>query len=233
MAHKKRVGYRYDSDDPELFRKDVEEVYSKAVTIPVNLQIEGDHCVLSYDKAKEILMKANRVSLLDCVCRTKRPNCDLPIRTCIGVNRKADRILNGQNDDEGWPGKYNPQEISLEEALKVLEMSHKAGLVHMALTQNKDTQPEEIDYICSCCTCCCSILAGTIRYGMAPHLLTSYKISVTNKQACNACGICETRCQFGAREILNGKLVFKPELCLGCGVCVTTCPKNAITLVAK
>ena len=94
-------------------------------------------------------MKANRVSLLDCVCRTKRHNCDLPIRTCIGVNSEADRILDGQNDDKGWPGKYNPQEINVEEALNVLEISHKAGLVHMALTQYKDTKPEEIDYICS------------------------------------------------------------------------------------
>jgi NAD-dependent dihydropyrimidine dehydrogenase PreA subunit len=233
MAHKRRLGYRYESDDPDMFRKDVEEVYHKAVTIPINVEIKGEHRVLSYDTVKEILMNASRISLADCTCRTKRPNCDKPIRTCIGVNSKADRILNGENDDRGWPGNLNPKEISVDKALSVLKMSHEAGLVHMALTQNKKARPEDIDYVCSCCTCCCSPLSGIIRYGMAPHLLTSNTVSVTDMSKCNSSGICVNRCQFGAREMVNGMLTFKPELCLGCGLCVSTCPTNAITLIDK
>ena len=67
MAHKRRHGYRYESDDPDMFRKDVEEVYRKAVTVPVNVEIEGEHRVLSYDTVKEILMNASRISLADCM----------------------------------------------------------------------------------------------------------------------------------------------------------------------
>ena len=233
MAHKRRLGYRYESDDPEMFRRDVEEVYRKAVTVSVNVEIEGTQRVLSYDTVREILLNASRVSLLDCTCRVKRHNCDKPVRTCIGVNGKADRILSGEDDDSGWPGNRNPLEIGVDEALSVLKMSHEAGLVHMALTQYKDTRPEDIDYICSCCTCCCSPLGGTIRYGFAPHLLSSDKIAVTDEQACIDCGICEDRCQFGAREMVDGKHSFNPDLCFGCGLCVSTCPTDAITLVDK
>ena len=233
MAHKRRLGYRYETDDPDMFREDVEEVYRKAVTIPVDVEIEGEHCVLSYNTVKEILVNASRISLMDCICRTKRPNCDKPLRTCIGVNGKADKILSEKNDDSGRFSKYNPKEIGIKEALSVLEMSHEAGLVHMALTQNKDVKPEDIDYVCSCCTCCCSVLGGTIRYGFAPHLLNSTKISVTDEQTCNDCGICVERCQFGAREIVEGSLTFNPELCFGCGLCVSTCPIDAIKLVDK
>jgi NAD-dependent dihydropyrimidine dehydrogenase PreA subunit len=233
MAHKRRLGYRYESDDPDMFRKDVEEVYRKAVAIPVNVEIEGQHRVLSYETVKDILVGASRISLMNCICRTKRPNCDMPLRTCIGVNGKAERILSGENDERGWPGRYNPQEIGVEKALSVLKMSNEAGLVHIALTQHKDTRPEDIDYVCSCCTCCCSLLSGIVRYGFGPHLLTSDKISVTDEQACNDCGICEARCQFGAREMANGSLSYNPELCYGCGLCVSTCPTNAIILIDK
>jgi Pyruvate/2-oxoacid:ferredoxin oxidoreductase delta subunit len=233
MAHRRKLGYRYESDDLDMFRRDVEELYRKAVTVPVNVEIRGEHRVLSYDTVREILMNASRISLLDCACRTKRPNCDKPVRTCIGVNGKADRILSGEDDEREWPGYLNPKEVHLDEALSVLKMSHEAGLVHMALTQYKDTRPEDIDYICSCCTCCCSVLAGTVRYGLAPHLLTSDKRAVTDEQACIDCGICEDRCQFGAREMVDGKHAFNPDLCFGCGLCVSTCPTNAINLVDK
>jgi Pyruvate/2-oxoacid:ferredoxin oxidoreductase delta subunit len=233
MAHKRRLGYKFESDDPEMFKTDTEEVYRKAATIPINVEIEGENRVLSYDIVKEIITNATRISLLDCSCRTNRPNCDKPIRTCIGINGKADRILDGENDDSGWPGKLNPQEIGVGEALSILEMSHEAGLVHMAMTQNKDVKPEDIDYVCSCCTCCCSILGGTVRYGFAPHLLTSTKTSVTDLDACIDCDICEARCQFGARELKDGSLHYNPDLCFGCGLCVSTCPTNAITLIDK
>ena len=233
MAHKRKLGYRFESDNPDSMRNAVEVLYRKAVTVPVDVEIEGEQRVLSYDNVKEILLNASRISLVDCECRTKRHNCDKPVRVCIGINGKADQILNSVEDDEGWPGILNPQEIGVDEALSALMKSHEAGLVHMALTRNKDTRPEDIDYVCSCCTCCCGPLGGIVRYGMAPHLLTSDKKSVTDTQACNDCGICEDRCQFGAREIVNGSLVFNPDLCFGCSLCVSICPTNAITLVDK
>jgi ferredoxin len=215
----------------KMWRKFTEN--ARVVTIPINVEIEGEYIVLSYDATKEILMNASRISLADCTCRIKHHNCEKPIRTCIGVNGKADRILSGKNDDRGWPGYLNPKEIGVDEALSVLKLSHEAGLVHMALTQYKDARSEDFDYVCICCSCCCAVLRGTIRYGMAPNLLRSDKISVTDELACNDCGICEDRCQFGARELVDGSHRFNQGLCFGCGLCVSTCPTNAITLIDK
>jgi len=243
MAHKKQ-GYRFENDWPlEVMKKDTEVVYRKAVAIPVNVEIEADHRVLNYDKVRQLLISASKISLLDCSCKRKRGNCDGPVRVCIGLNGNAERILNSRDDKDSWHSKLNPQEVSVDEALLVLKMSHEAGYVHMALTMNtdfarsiainKDDNPDAVEYICSCCTCCCSILSGIIRYGLAPHLLTSDTISVTDLSSCTSCSICVDRCQFGAREIVNGSLTFNSDLCFGCGLCVSTCPKNAITLVDK
>ena len=71
------------------------------------------------------------------------------------------------------------------------------------------------------------------RFGLFPHLLTSHAISVTDASACTDCGGCVERCQFGAREMVDGSLSFNQDLCFGCGLCVTTCPTNAITLIDK
>jgi len=228
MAHK-RQGYRFENDWPlEEMRKDTEEVYVKVVAIPVNVEIEADHRVLNYDSVKQYLINASKISLLDCSCKTKRGNCDGPVQVCIGLNGKAEHILTSEDFKH-----LSPREVGVDEALSVLMKSHEAGYVHMALTQKKDRKPDDVDYICSCCTCCCSILSGVIRYGMAPHLLTSDTTSVTDSSSCTSCGVCVDRCQFGAREMVNGSLAFNPELCFGCGLCVSTCPTNAITLVDK
>jgi len=228
MAHKKR-GYRFENDWPmEVMRKDTEEVYRKAVAIPVNVEIEADHRVLNYENVKQYLINASKISLMDCPCKTKRGNCDGPVHVCIGLNGKAEQILTSEKFKH-----LSPHKIGVDEALSVLMKSHEAGYVHMALTQNKDNRPDDVDYICSCCTCCCSILSGVIRYGMAPHLLMSDTTSVTDISDCTDCGDCVARCQFGAREMVDGSLSFNPDLCFGCGLCVSTCPNNAITLVDK
>jgi ferredoxin len=223
MAHKKQ-GYRFENDwtvehlETRTFQK-----YKEAVTVPVNVEIEAEHRVLNLENVKQILSKARTISIMDCVCRVKRGNCDAPVNTCIDMNEVAERnIRNGV-----------AREITLDEALDVLEKTSEAGLVHMALGHGEFYEPGVINSVCSCCSCCCSILSGVLRFGLAPHLLTSQAISVTDASACTDCGDCVDRCQFGAREMVNGSLSFNPDLCFGCGLCVSTCPTRAITLVDK
>ena len=50
---------------------------------------------------------------------------------------------------------------------------------------------------------------------------------------CNNCGICASRCYFGSRLMIDGKLSFNPEECYGCGLCVNTCPVNNIDLIRR
>ena len=221
MAHTRKLGYRYPNDRTIEDFKD--SYVKKAITVPVNIKIDGEHRVLNLDNIEKILSKARTISLTDCVCRVKYENCDAPVNTCVDMNETAERnIRNG-----------SAKEISYDEALKVFKETHKAGLVPMAMEQGEFYEPGVINSICNCCTCCCVVLSGLIRFGLAPHLVVSQATSVTDTSSCTDCGVCVERCQFGAREIVNGTLLYNPELCFGCGLCVSTCPTNAITLIEK
>ena len=147
---------------------------------------------------------------------------------CIEMNDWAESTLKREESK-----RLNPRKVTMEEALDALARSHEAGLVHMAYALGEDQDPDKVNAICSCCTCYCGIFSAVLRFGLAPHLLTSETISVTDMSKSNGCGVCAERCQFGAREIVEGSLVFTPELCFGCGLCVSTCPTNAIKLIDK
>lgn len=222
MAHRKQ-GYRFKDDWPPENQEYLFNTYKEAVTIPVNVEIEGDHMVLNLDKVKEILGKADILSLMDCACRTIYGNCDAPLNVCLDMNEVAESHIG-----IGWA-----REITLDEAIEVLKKSHEAGLVHMAYGHGEHFEPGEVNSVCSCCSCCCGVLSGVLRFGLAPHLLKGHATEETDSSTCVKCGVCVDRCQFGARQIVNGELKINSNLCFGCGLCVSTCPTKAITLIDK
>ena len=223
MTHKKQ-GYRFEDDWTIDELKEEKKDWNTAVTVPVNVKIEAEHRVLNLENVKGYLSNATQIAHLDCFCREKRHNCDAPTDVCIYLNDRAEFALN--SDDYEW---RNPKKVTMGEALDALVRSHEAGLVHMAYAWGDDV----INVICSCCSCCCEVLSGILRFGLAPHLLSSDIVSVADSELCNDCGDCVERCQFGAREMMNDRMAFNPELCFGCGLCVSFCPTNAITLVEK
>jgi len=203
--------------------EELEKIYgdiTSAVAVPVNAVIKAEHKVLDMSRMEELLRTAEKIVLQDCGCRVDKGNCDAPLEVCISLDEAVDYELQS--------GRYNPRKATLEQALEALRRSHEAGLVHMAYTMEGDDRPK---VICSCCPCCCHTLSGLLRFGIAKHVLTSDMVSETDVDACNSCGICANRCVFGAREMADEGLVYRPWQCFGCGLCVTTCPPGAIKLV--
>jgi ferredoxin len=222
MAYRKQDG-RFENDWPTEDLNYIAQNYKAGTTIPVDVTIEGEHHVLNMENVRRILSGAHTISVMDCGCRTIYHHCDAPLNVCLDMNEVAERHM-----AIGWA-----REITLDEALEVLRRTHEAGLVHMAYGHGEFYEPGVINSVCSCCSCCCGILSGVLRFGRYPHLLTSHAIAVTDAAFCTDCGACVDRCQFGAREILEGSVVLNQDLCFGCGLCVSTCPTYAIMLVDK
>ncbi len=217
-----RMGQRYPRDYTEERLREIAGDLEKAVTVPVNVMVEAEHRVYDLGEMKEILGGAERIVLQDCGCKTEYGNCDSPTRVCLSLDKAAEEAL----EVEG----YNPQEVSLEEALEALEVSHEAGLVHMAYTMKGDAGPT---VICSCCPCCCHTLGGLLRFGVSTQVLTSSYVAEDDAENCNNCGACVDRCVFNARGMTDGEMVYYVSNCFGCGLCVSTCPTDAIRLVPR
>ena len=221
MDHR-QLGRRFENDWSEDELKEIYEDITSAVTIPVDIAIKGGHMVLDLERVEELLREADLLTIQDCDCRSNRGNCNAPLDVCISLNEEAEMMLKN--------GRYNPRRATLEEALNALRRSHEAGLVHMAYTLEGDDRP---NVICSCCSCCCHTLSGLIRFRLAKHVVTADKVAETDSDSCTDSGQYVERCQFGARRMVDGKLIYDPEQCFGCGLCITTCPSGAIKLVER
>jgi electron transport complex protein RnfB len=123
----------------------------------------------------------------------------------------------------------NGREIAKDEALAILEQNQKEGLV----LQPSNT--EKVDFICSCCGCCCGMLAVHKSLPKPLDFWATNFLAEVDADKCDACGACENSCQVGAVVVSEEKryAVVAPARCLGCGVCVTSCPTDAITLSKK
>jgi len=219
MDASKFKGMKFYTDEET---REITDDIEKAVTIPVNAEIEAEHRVYDMSEMREILLDADRIGLQDCGCKTAYDNCDAPKDVCLSLNKTADELL----ADE----KYSSREITVDDAMKVLEQSHEAGLVHMAYTMKGGPKP---GLVCSCCACCCHTLGSLVRNGIHTQVLTSKYIAIDDSEKCTDCGVCVDRCVFQARNMVDGKLTYDHVLCHGCGLCVSTCDSSSISLVDR
>ena len=217
-----RMGRRYPNDYTEDRLREIAGDLEKAVTVPVNVKVEAEHRVYDLGEMEEILRGAERIVLQDCGCKTEYGNCDSPTRVCLSIDEAAEGSLRHEE--------HHPREVSLDEALEALEVSHEAGLVHMAYTMKGDERPT---VICSCCPCCCHTLGGLLRFGLSTQVLTSRYVAEDDEESCNRCGVCVDRCVFDARSMTGGELSYDPSSCFGCGLCVSTCRTGSIRLVPR
>lgn len=211
------------SGQKDWTREEIEKEYvgeMTAVTVPVDIHLEGKQRILGFAEMQTILRDARLISVGECGCRKRVKMCDAPIDVCIGLDKKA--------EDEIERG--SAKSVSLEKALKILERSHDAGLVHIAYTFKDDEKPR---YVCSCCSCCCHSMSGLVRFGIPGAVVASKYIATNNSETCVNCGTCVERCQFKARWMEDNKMVFDNVRCFGCGVCTSTCPTDSISLVER
>lgn len=182
--------------------------------IPVGASIESKVQVLAFEDVREIVNQAKNLAVTPCTCRVIDGKCGKPVEVCIQVNRAADYALS----------RGTGRALTKEEALSLLRLAEKEGLVHIA-----DNRRNIDHIICNCCRDCC------MNWRLPnPHKLVapSRFQALVNLEECIGCQTCLDRCFFEAilMEGEEPKARINPERCVGCGVCTVTCPTEAITL---
>ena len=202
--------------NPEVWRK-----APQLRSIPIVESIDYPNEVLAYEQAREIVRKQEKIILADCICRKERhlvgQGCDKPLETCL--------IFGG---GAYYYERYGMgRQISLDEALAVLDTADQAGLVL------QPTNAQDALGICCCCGDCCGVLRTVNQYPRPADLVSSAFFARVEVELCAGCSVCETRCQMGAIVLDDGVCQIKAERCIGCGLCVTTCTTQALSLERK
>ncbi len=182
--------------------------------VPVGATVESKAKVLAFEDVREIVNRARKLAVTPCTCRVIDGKCGKPVEICIQVNRAAEYSL------ERGTGRA----LTKEEALDLLHLAEKEGLVHVV--DNRQT----VDHIiCNCCRDCC------LNWRLPnPHkfVAPSRFRAVANEEECIGCQACLERCFFDAIsfEGEDAKARINHEKCVGCGVCSVICPVEAISL---
>jgi ferredoxin len=216
----------------EDFNKYLAEGYGKAYattkisqmrTIPVQQSLEVEHQVTTYDQVREIINNTEgRIAITPCMCREGAKSSGNPCKvtsrteTCMTFGDWADHFI-----------RLGSREVSKEEALDIIRQNEKDGLVL------QPTNYRKLDFICSCCGCCCGVLKiQKMLPDPAAHWAHNFYAEV-DVEMCTGCGICAEKCQVNAATIdeENGYATINLNRCIGCGNCVANCPSDAVRLV--
>jgi ferredoxin len=190
--------------------------------------------VLDWERATSYVEKAEALAVTNCFCRHVATHlgtaCDYPLETCMSLGAAARYLVRH--------GHARP--ISRGEGRELLEAAREHGLVHIA-----DNVQRELNYICSCCACCCVELRSAQK-GMPVMQPSAFQATVDGHR-CAACGSCVRACPAQAMSLVpqgagqrgadraTTPLTCHVDLdrCLGCGVCVGVCSQDALTMVRR
>jgi electron transport complex protein RnfB len=190
--------------------------------IPVHRSIDARQHVAAYDDAVAILKSKPRIVVAECICRKRMDvvdkSCGKPLEACFMFGSMGQYYL-----DRGMG-----REVSLDEALAIMDQCREAGLVTQPATAQNPAG------MCNCCGDCCGVLAALNKHPKPAELVIANHLAVVADDDCTGCGTCLERCQMGALRVNDDAIAeVNPDRCIGCGLCVVSCPTEAIKLAAK
>lgn len=187
--------------------------------IPIEEAIPFDMEIFPYERASELVEKAQSWGVRDCICRVQQHlighDCGHPVEVCLVFAPVKGAFDRSEVDHP----------LSKEEALGILKKAKDAGLIH-STSNRRDGN----NYICNCCTCSCGVLRGVAEFGNLTAVAHSDFRSSVNTDLCIGCGECVEQCQFGALSVPEDVCVVDNNRCMGCGLCITVCPTDALHL---
>jgi len=171
------------------------------------------HFVCTHAEARKLTEERERFWVSNCGCREGGKGCE---------RSRLDVCLFFSTSMSGTGGDFH--EVNREFFQELLQHAHEKRLV--ARPWYLPPELKKLDGICFCCDDCC-------EYFSDPEA-TSGKgqfIELTNTDGCTHCGDCVPVCYFGARKMMEEKLLVNRDDCYGCGLCVEVCPTDCIKMV--
>jgi len=189
----------------------------KALALSPNIPREQ---ILWYEDIEQILKRHEIITVGKCGCKRVWGSCDTPMEVCLGFRKPQD-------------SRMGRREITLEEAIALMDEAADKGLVHKPWNQIDLTTPG----LCNCCPCCCVVLNPAINLGVLHEVVEPSRFkAVIDEEKCQGCQTCVDRCPFDAIEMRKVpgskkmKAFILDEECMGCGLCIIKCPKQAMHL---
>ncbi len=185
--------------------------------IPINKKIDSKSEVLPYEEVSKLINNAKTIGIGHCACRELEQNCDAPKEACLMFDSTCNYLV-----DRGFA-----KNITKDEAFKKIKEFDKTGLVRLV----NNTQ-DKLEFVCHCCSCCCSFLRAFSKHGNLKAFTRSAFLPERDTGKCVGCGICaEGKCPTQCIEMDNSQPNVKIDQCIGCGICAARCPNDAIKLI--
>ncbi|MBN2548810.1 MAG: 4Fe-4S binding protein [Anaerolineales bacterium] len=196
------------------------ESVKQLVLVNEDIRLPDLEQVIPYKRARAIILQnPDHIVVLECPCRSARPNPCLPLDVCLVVGEPfASFVMEHQP--------HKARRISQAEAVAILQAEDERGHVHHAFF--KDAMLDRFYAICNCCSCCCGAMQAQ-RNG-TPMLASSGYVAQVEETLCIGCQTCVEFCQFNALSVTDFIAQVDLTACMGCGVCVNHCEQGALSL---
>ena len=133
-------------------------------TIPVNVDIDPEFLVGTYDNARSIIEKSpGPFAVMNCICRQAKEKMGEPckqtdiMQTCFSLGSSASFMM----------GRGVAQELSKDEMIGLITRAEHEGMV----LQPQNTQNP--GFICCCCGCCCGVLTAAKKFPESGRVFTN------------------------------------------------------------
>jgi len=221
---------KLDAELAKLYKEYYDTIYVNEIAepnipgfkvIPIEETIKTGTVLYPYQKLKESIKQARKISVAECICRKEArltgKVCDRPTGNCLSFGVAAEfYIENGLG-----------REISADEAIEIIKEADDAGLVHAGANS------KHLSNICNCCPCCCVSLKPISKLGFEKgQFMNAIFEAIIDSELCVGCGTCIDRCPVDAIAVDDVAIVDRSR-CLGCGLCASVCPEEAITLLPR
>lgn len=197
--------------------------YSGMRTVPLHVELNPELPVLPYDDVKNIILSKDKIGLIPCACADHAKilgrQSEKPRDVCIVFGFYAEYII-----EEMKSGRW----ISQTEALRILEETEQAGLVHQTGGNFHSTE-----CICNCAIDYCSGLRKIKALKRPARAVVSNYFAELDEDLCSSCEICLDRCPMEAISNQQETMAVDRQRCIGCGLCTSACPMEAISLKVK